>query len=83
MSTKPKALEMSYDEKMAYRQYINKSFKDCDYLVSAEQKSTFNIAKKMLADNESITKIVKYTDLSIEEIEQLKVEIEKSKNNKV
>ncbi|WP_375331095.1 Rpn family recombination-promoting nuclease/putative transposase [Candidatus Tisiphia endosymbiont of Oplodontha viridula] len=36
----------------------------------AEEKIA--MAKKMLANNESIEKIVKYTELSIEEIEQLK-----------
>lgn len=50
------------------------------------QKSKFNvgkaeknieIAKEMLQDNEPVEKIIKYTKLSKEEIEKLKLEIEK------
>ncbi len=36
-----------------------------------QEKKAIEIAKKMLADNEPIEKIVKYTKLSIEEIEKL------------
>ena len=35
------------------------------------------MAKEMLQDNEPIEKIIKYTKLSKEEIEKLKLEIEK------
>ncbi|MGX6959690.1 MAG: hypothetical protein ACIPMY_00135 [Rickettsia endosymbiont of Pentastiridius leporinus] len=80
-------LKMTIKEQIIYRAYMNKSFKERDYIVSAEEKGlekgleqgikqkALRTAKKMLADNEPIVKIVKYTDLSIEEIKQLKAQI--------
>ncbi|MGX6959679.1 MAG: PD-(D/E)XK nuclease family transposase [Rickettsia endosymbiont of Pentastiridius leporinus] len=75
-------LKMTPRERVAYQEYMNKSLKERDYLISAEEKGeenkAFKMARKMLIDNEPIEKIIKYTDLSIEEIEKLKAETAKS-----
>ncbi|HJD66962.1 MAG TPA: hypothetical protein LFV66_00535, partial [Rickettsia endosymbiont of Bembidion lapponicum] len=42
-----------------------------------KEEVKIEIAKEMLQDNEPIKKIIKYTKLSKEEIEKLKLEIEK------
>jgi hypothetical protein len=68
-------LKMTPKELKVYNEYVNKSLKERDYIVSAEAKGKADekveIAKEMLADNEPIEKIIKYTKLSKEEIEQL------------
>lgn len=51
-----------------------------DYLIDkrkeietiGEEKKAIKIAKEMLADNEPIAKIIKYTALTLEQIEKLK-----------
>lgn len=83
-------LKMTTKERIAYNRYVNESLKQRDYIVSAEQKGiekgiekgreegeekkAIAMAKEMLINNEPIEKIVKYTKLTIEKIEQLKEE---------
>jgi predicted transposase/invertase (TIGR01784 family) len=77
-------LKMTSQERKAYSSYVNESLKQRDYLVSAEEKGiekgeekkAIAMAKEMLVDNEPIEKIVKYTKLTLEEIETLKEEVE-------
>ena len=42
-------------------------------LAEGEKKRSFQIAKQMLADGEQIEKIVRYTGLSAEEVQALRV----------
>ncbi|QQV74917.1 hypothetical protein H6P87_00459 [Rickettsia tillamookensis] len=80
-------LKMTPKEQIIYRAYMNKSFKERDYIVSAEEKGikdgevrkSIKIAKKMLIKKNSIEEIHEITELSIKEIEQLKAEIENLK----
>jgi predicted transposase/invertase (TIGR01784 family) len=72
-------LKMSPAERNVYRASRNETLKERDYIVSAEEKGlaegeekkAIEIAKEMLADNEPIAKIVKYTGLSIAQIDAL------------
>ena len=48
-------------------------------LKEGEMKKAIESAKKMLADEEPIEKIVKYTELTIEEIKSLKNELERTR----
>lgn len=70
-------LKMTSKERVAYQEYMNKSLKERDYIVSSIEKRNEEIAREMLMDNESIEKIVKYTKLSKEDVKKLKAEIEK------
>ncbi|MCC8399686.1 MAG: hypothetical protein LN563_03850, partial [Rickettsia endosymbiont of Platyusa sonomae] len=80
-------LKMTTQERIDYNKYVNESLKQRDYIVSAEQKGreegiekgikekAIVTAKEMLIDNEPMERIVKYTKLTIEEIEKLKEEM--------
>lgn len=86
-------LKMSYKEQIIYHACMNKSLKDRDYIVSAEERgeekgivkgiatgeitNSIKVARKMLAKKRSIEEIYEITELSIEKIKQLKEEIEK------
>jgi predicted transposase/invertase (TIGR01784 family) len=69
-------LTMSPAELKAYNEYINKSLKERDYLISAEEKGReeekIQIAQNMLAKNYPIEEIVQLTQLSKEEVCRLK-----------
>ena len=68
-------LTMSPAELKAYNEYINKSLKERDYLISAEEKGRkekeIEVTRRMLEDKEPIEKIIKWTGLSRLEIENL------------
>jgi len=76
-------LTMTPAERKAYHEYMNKSLKERDYIVSAEEKgeekAKTEIAKKMLIKKRPIAEIHEITELPIEEIEKLKAEIENLK----
>jgi predicted transposase YdaD len=69
-------LTMPSAERAIYLEYRNKTLKERDYIVGAEAKGKaeekIEMARVMLADDEPIEKIAKYTKLSMIEIEQLK-----------
>ena len=73
-------LKMTPEEKKIYQAYRNESLKERDYILSAEEKGKeegreeekIAMAKEMLADSESIEKIMKYTKLTRDTIEKLK-----------
>jgi len=60
-------------EKLA-KEYAAEAIKEVTKEVSAKKDIEF--AKKMLANNEDITKIVQYTNLSVDEIEKIKASME-------
>ena len=47
--------------------------------IEGESNKTIEIVKNMIADNEDILKIIKYTGLNEKEIEKIKIEIESKK----
>jgi predicted transposase/invertase (TIGR01784 family) len=71
---------MSRDEQKVYYEYRNKTLKERDYIVSAEEKGLAEgiekgiekVAKNMLAEGDSIEKIMRLTGLTREQIEKLK-----------
>lgn len=73
-------LKMTPNERAAYQEYMNESLKNRDYLASAEEKGEEKgkgeLIKVMLKKGNSIEKISELTDVSIEEIEKLKAEID-------
>ena len=69
-------LKMPESERKAYERYLMNKASERDVIETAEMKGkserTIEIAKVMLADNEPMEKIKRYTDLSEAEILQLK-----------
>ena len=73
-------LKMTPEERSNYSYYQKKLYNDRDELQAAEargeargvEKEKIAMAREMLADNESIEKIIKYTKLTIQQIEKLK-----------
>ncbi len=84
-------LKMSPAEQRAYLEHRGKTLKERDYLVSAEEKGkekgivegkaeqAREMAREMLAGNEPMERIIKYTKLSKEEIELIRDNKEKRK----
>ena len=74
-------LKMSNKERETYDTYLMDSMKGRDYLISAEEKGEargkaeekLEIAKEMLLEGEPMEKIIKFTKLTKEEIERLKL----------
>ena len=75
------SVKMSNKERETYDTYLMDSMKGRDYLISAEEKGEargkaeekLEIAKEMLLDGEPMEKIIKFTKLTKEEIERLKL----------
>jgi hypothetical protein len=70
-------LKMSNKERETYDTYLMDSMKGRDYLISAEARGKaeekLEIAKEMLLEGEPMEKIIKFTKLTKEEIERLKL----------
>jgi len=68
-------LKMSPKERAAYHEYMSKTLKERDYIVSGIEKRNAEIAKNLLLKNIDINVIADSTGLTTEEIEKLKAEI--------
>ncbi|WP_341790175.1 Rpn family recombination-promoting nuclease/putative transposase [Rickettsia endosymbiont of Polydrusus tereticollis] len=71
-------LKMTPKELKAYRDYMNKTLKERDYIVSAEEKGKVEgkaeLIKMMIKQGKSVKQIAEFTGLSEDEIEKLKEE---------
>jgi len=67
-------LTMTPAERKAYHEYMNKSLKERDYIVSGIEKRIAEIAKKMLVKGKPIGEIIEFTDLTKEQIDELKTD---------
>ena len=80
-------LKMTPKERAVYNEYMNKSLKERDYIVSAEEKGKVTgkeeVAKEMLIDGMSIDKVAKLTKLTIEQIEMIAAEATKKNNQTI
>ncbi len=75
-------MNFNEEEQKAYEDSLKWLMIEANTIKKAKEESkaerSIEIAKKMLIANESTDKILEYTELSLEEIEKLKKEIEES-----